>query len=116
MMSRKGITKVGCLFSLLVIAAVGYFGMPAVDAYLRYARYKDAMRQELRFRAELPDPELRMRFRVIADSLGLPPEAGEVSITRNRGLVTVESSYEEVVPLPGTERRLIFEPRAERSY
>lgn len=116
MPSRKGITKTGCLFSLLVIAAVGYFGMPAAEAYLRYAKYKDAMRQELRFRAELADPELRTRFRLIADSLGLPVEAGQVSITRNRGLVVVESSYEEVVPLPGTERRILFEPRAERTY
>ena len=114
MRSHRGITKVGCLLVLLVVAAVAYFGTPAAEAYMRYLKYEDAMDQELRFRSELADEALRTRFRVIVDSLSLPPEAAQVTITRRSGDVTVEANYEEFVPLPGTEWRIAFNPRAER--
>lgn len=114
MRSHRGVTKLGCLLLLLVVAAVAYLGTPAAEAYMRYLKYKDAMDQELRFRGELADDALRTRFRDIVDSLSLPPEAAEVTITRNADGIVVRATYEEFVPLPGTEWRLVFEPRAER--
>lgn len=114
--ARPGITKVGCLAALLVFAALLYFGLPAGQAYWRYLQYRNAMRDEIRFRGEATDGRLRARLGAIADSLGLPEEAGVLSIDRQRGVLTIEASYEETWKLPGYEKRIRFEPRASGSF
>ena len=44
---RRGSSSLGCLFTLLVLAAVLYFGINVGEVYFRYFQYKDAMRQEV---------------------------------------------------------------------
>lgn len=63
---------------------------------------------------EFADDALRTRFRDIVDSRSLPPEAAQVTITRNADGIVVRATYEELVPLPGTEWHLVFQPHAER--
>jgi len=113
---RRGATKLGCLTWLLFVAAVGYFGYPAGDKYLRYLKYKDAMGQEVRYRAQRPIPEIRARLRFIADSLGLPEDAGILLIKRTGRQITIEAHYEETFDLPGFKRDVHFEPRAQGNY
>lgn len=114
--ARRGAIKLGCLLNLLIISAVLYFGVNAGEKYMAYLRYKDAMAHELRFRAKLPDHQLRNRFKTIADSLGLPADAGIVTITRKAGQITVESHYEEMIDLPLYKKEVHFEPRATGTY
>ena len=116
MKSRGAVTKVGCLVSLVLIAAAFYFALPAGRAYWRYMQYKNAMRDEIRFRADLSDAQLRSRLQAIADSLGLPEDAGFVTIARERRLLTIRASYEESWKLPGYEKLIHFEPRASGPY
>ena len=111
-----GVTKVGCLVALLAFGAVFYFGLPAGQAYWRFMQYRNAMRDEIRFRSDQSDASLRSRLRSVADSLGLPEEAGVVTIERERRVLTIEASYEETWKLPGYEKRIRFEPRATGSY
>lgn len=113
---RRGGITLGCLVWLLVIAAGAYFGVGAAEKYIKYHKYKDAMAQELRFRAKLPDWQLRNRFKLIADSLGLPEDAGIVVITRTPGRIRVASHYEETFDLPGFKKEVHFEPSAATSY
>jgi hypothetical protein len=113
---RSGAVTLGCLVWLLIIAATAYFGMGAAEKYIRYAKYKDAMAQELKFRAKLPDWQLRNRFKFIADSLGLPEDAGIVTITRTPGRIKVAAHYEETFDLPGFKKDKHFEPSASTSY
>ena len=114
--SRRGATKLGCLMTLLIVAAVGYFGANAGDKYWRYLNYKDAMEQEVRYRASRPIPELRARLRQIADSLGLPDDAGILSIRRTAHEITIEAHYDEVIELPGFRREVHFEPTAQGRF
>jgi hypothetical protein len=109
-------TKLGCLVTLLIMAAVVYFGIPAGEAYWRYLQYKDAMRQEVRFRSDLPDEQLKVRLKLIADSLGLPEDAGKVKIKREKRVITIEAHYEELIDLPMKKREIHFEPRAVGTY
>lgn len=114
--SRRGATKLGCLVTLLILAAVGYFGANAGDKYWRYLKYRDAMRQEVRFRAKQPIPQIRARLRALADSLGLPPDAGIVTVRKNGRQILIEAHYEETIEFPGFRRDVHFEPRAQGEY
>lgn len=113
---RRGASKIGCLFFLLIVSAVLYFGVNAFEKYYAYLQYKDAMAQEIRFRSFLPNDRIKANLRAIADSLGLPEDAGVVTITRQSGQMTIESHYEELIELPGYKKEVHFEPRAVGNY
>lgn len=114
--ARAGVTKTGCLVFLLIIAAIGYFGVNFGEVYFRYLEYKDAMKQEVRFRSTLPEEQIKARLALIADSLGLPEDAGKVRVRKERGQITIEAHYEETVDLPLVKKELHFEPRAVGTY
>lgn len=114
--SRRGATKLGCLMTLLVVAAIGYFGANAGERYWRFYNYQDAMKQEVMFRAKQPIPQLRARLRQIADSLGLPEDAGIVSVRRTANEIFIEAHYEEVIEFPGFKREVHFEPKAQGRF
>jgi hypothetical protein len=109
----RGISKLGCLLSLLVIVTVVYFGLSAGEVYFRYLKFKDAMAQEVRFRGDLSDESIKARLRSVADSLGLPEEAGNITVTRDKRVVHLRSRYYDVIELPGFHREILFEPRAD---
>ena len=46
MTQRRGASSIGCLFSLLVLAAVVYFGVNVGEVYWRYYQYRDDMVQD----------------------------------------------------------------------
>ena len=72
---RRGASSLGCLFSLLIFAAVGYFGVNAGESYWRFYQYQDDMRQEVNFAAQRTNDQIIARLRASADSLGLPDDA-----------------------------------------
>ena len=114
--NRRGAGKLGCLLTLLIVAAALYFGVNAFEKYYVYLQFKDAMAQEIRFRSFLPDEKIKANLRAVADSLGLPEDAGIVTITRARGIMTIESHYEELIELPGYKKEVHFEPKAAGTY
>jgi hypothetical protein len=113
---RRGATRFGCLVYLLIVSAIMYFGVQAGEVYWRYLQFKDAMAQEVRFRSFLPNDRIKANLRAAADSLGLPEDAGVVTITRAEGRITVESHYEEVLELPWYRKEVHFEPKASGTY
>jgi hypothetical protein len=116
--SRAGITKMGCLLVLLLFAAVGYVGIPVGETYFRYMQYKDAMKQELRFRGSQTDERIKRDMQIAADSLGLPEQAGNVVVARSpqSRQITIEADYEEVLRFPGYQKAIRFKPTATDSY
>jgi hypothetical protein len=92
---------------------VGYVGLKAGDVYFRYLKFKDAMSQEVRFRGDLSDESIKARLRTVADSLGLPAEAGQITLTRDKRVLHIRARYSEVIELPGFRREIVFEPRAD---
>ena len=111
--ARGGWTKLGCLVTALLLVAALYVGFNLGEPYWRYYQYSDAMRQTARFGSQLSDPEIAVRLRYKADSLGLPPDAGRVSIIRTPRRITLSTQYFEVVELPFYRRVLTFRPRVE---
>ena len=116
MVNRAGAISLGCLFWLLVAAAIVYFGVPAAGKWVKYTQYRDLMAAELQVKAKLPDYQLRNRFKILADSMGLPEDAGIITIERRSGRITITAHYEETIDLPGFKKEIHFEPKAAASY
>jgi hypothetical protein len=113
---RVGRSRLGCLVAALLLAAVVYFGFGAAEAYWRYLEFRDAMAQEARFAARLPDDSIAVHLRAKAESLGLPDRAGAVGVRRRGQTITIWSEYHELLELPGTTRRIRFAPRVVRDF
>jgi hypothetical protein len=113
---RRGAGKLGCLFTLLIIAATAYFAVPVGEAYFRFYRYEDEMRQAARFARVNSDAVIQRRLQAVADSLGLPPEAKSIAIRRNDNRIFIGAQYVEEFELPGTVRLHTFVPEVEGTY
>ena len=111
--SRRGASSLGCLFTLLVLAAIVYFAVNIGEVYFRFYQFQDAMRQEVRFAAHNSDGQILRRLRAEADSLGLPEAAGVVTLQRDGRHIEVESEYYEHIELPLYVREVHFNPHAE---
>lgn len=114
--ARRGASRLGCLAALLLVGAAGYFGLDFAQAYWRYYSFQDTMTQELRFAQNADDAEIVARVRAKAEELKLPRAAHQIHLRRTDRSVTVWSEYDEVIRLPGRERRLHFTPRVEKTF
>jgi hypothetical protein len=115
-MRRRGATALGCLFTLLVMAAIVYFGVNLGRVYWRFYEYQDDMRQEVRFASQHTNDQIVTALRASADSLGLPEGAGKISIRRNNTSISVEAEYYENVELPMYVKELHLHPHAEGKF
>jgi hypothetical protein len=113
---RRGAGSLGCLFTLLLLAAVLYFGVNVGTVYWRFVQFQDVMKQQARFAARNSDEDIRARLRTVADSLGLPESAGQVRVRRTSRRISISSSYYESVELPLVRREILFNPRAEGTF
>ena len=114
--TRAGRMTLGCLFTLLIIVAIAYFGMNIGRVYLRYYRFQDAMAQQARFAAHTTDDLIIRRLRATADSLGLPDAAQRIYVRRVRNTIFIWADYIETVELPGFVRDIDFTAHVERAF
>jgi hypothetical protein len=110
---RRGRSSLGCLVTLLLVAAVLYFGVGIGEHYFRFYEYQDSMRQEVRFAAHNSDALILRHLRERADSLGLPEAAGVVTLQRDSRHIEIESEYYESLELPLYVKEVRFNPHAE---
>ena len=114
---RRGATSLGCLLTVLLLIAAGYFGMKIGQVYWNNAQYLDTMKQHIRFAETLTDKQIFDRIVAKADSLGLPDDAKEVSVERTATRhIAVSADYVVLVELPLHVRTFHFTPRAEIDY
>lgn len=111
----RGVSTLGCLFSLLVAAAVGYFAMNAGAPWFRYYQFRDAMQQEARFASRKSDAQIVATLRLKADSLALPATAHQINVQRSPGRVVIWADYRETIELPFITRDIAFRPVVESS-
>ena len=111
--SRRGVSSLGCLVMLLILAAALYFGVGIGENYFRFYEYQDSMRQEVRFAAHNGDELILRHLRDRADSLGLPEAAGSVTLQRDGRHIEMESEYYVPLELPLFVKEVRFNPHAE---
>ena len=109
---RRGITKLGCLVTLLIMVAIGHFGFEAGQVYWRYVRFQDAMGQQVRFAASKSNQQIIRHLQSKADSLGLPESAHAIRVYRGNRRVDIEAEYYDHVELPWFVKEVYFNPKA----
>jgi hypothetical protein len=112
----RGAAKLGCLFSMLVVVALIYFGVNVGGPYLRYYQFRDAMQQQVRFAERKSDAEIIASLRLKADSLDLPAQAQRLRIRRTPSRITVWGEYVETIDFPFVTRDITFRPVVERAF
>lgn len=116
MVTRRGASKLGCLVTTLLVVAAAYFGFGIAEVYFRAYRYEDAMKTQARFAQQIPDDAMRRHLRTVADSLGLPEEAGMLRIRRTSSKFEISAEYHENIELPGMVRSIRFNPTASTTF
>jgi hypothetical protein len=114
-LGAAGQSRLGCVVRLAILAAAIYYGFHLTEPYVRYLRIKDTIAQAAAFAVNLSDEEIRRRIVEDVRRLGLPKEAEQVHIQRQKGeRIVIWIEYTETVQLPGLRREVRFRPRAER--
>jgi hypothetical protein len=112
----RGASTLGCLFGMLVVVAIAYFGVNVGAPYWRYYRFRDAFQQEARFADRKTDAQIVTTLRLKADSLALPAEAQRVNVRRTPGDITIWAEYAETIDFPFVTRNITFRPLAQRGF
>ena len=85
--ARRGSSSLGCLLTMLIVAAVLYFGVNIGEVYWHAYEFQDDMRQEAKFAKNVPNDSILVHLRSAADSLGIyvtwQPAPGAVDSARN---------------------------------
>lgn len=114
---RGGRGRLGCLFVLLVLVAIVYFGADVGEIYFRYYRFNDAVQQEAQYGTTRSDDDIKRRLMALADSLGLPEDASRrLRVVRSGNRLTIQTSYVEHIDVPFYTRDVQFTPRADKSF
>jgi hypothetical protein len=114
--ARRGASTLGCLILILVLAGGIYFAFGFGEAYFHAYQFEDSMRSDAEFASTLTDAKITSHLAAVADSLELPSEAGNVTITRSQRTITVSSDYDEVIKLPFRKEKVLhFHPSVEAS-
>lgn len=116
MVNRSGASKLGCLMTLLIIAAVVYFGFNAGVRFWHYYEFKDAMQSEARYSAHRSDAVIRRRLVELADSLSLPESAQNIRIRRAHNTIYIWAEYCDHIELPLYVKEVCFSPSAQSPF
>ncbi|HEY4658965.1 MAG TPA: hypothetical protein VIH11_05610 [Gemmatimonadaceae bacterium] len=114
--TRRGASKIGCLFAALILAALVYFGAGIGQVFWSFYKYQDRMKQEARFAAHRSDAVIIRRVAAFADSLGLPEGARNVRVRRGNRMIYIWAEYYEHLELPGFVKEWHFNPSATGTF
>jgi len=113
--AEAGKMRLGCLLTLLILAAGIYFGFQYGEMQLRWYQIMDAVREQASFASALDDVTIRGRLMQANDRLGLPYTSRDWTIKRTRDQegrkISIEAPpYRDsvVVNLPGVRKVWYF--------
>ena len=110
--NRRGAGTLGCLFSIFIVVAIGYFATHFGEAYLRAYRFEDAMQGELKVAGTKGNDEIIARLHMVADTLEIPEEGHAIVIVRSGRNIAIWADYIEAVEFPFGIRNLHLKPHA----
>ena len=105
----------GCLFTIMLLLVVLYYGLDAARIYWDFYKFQDEMETSARFASTQSDDQIKLHLKGVAQDLGLPAEAQRIVIQRTKHppLVTIRSQYTVELMLPFTHKEVILRPVAE---
>ncbi len=97
-MGNRGASRLGCLFTAMILAAVAYYGVEIGGTVLTYFRVLDAMKQEARAAVLVDNNTMQRRLRAVVEGLDLPESASDFQIRRtNRPREVVITTHWSVI-------------------
>ena len=111
----RGVSTLGCLFSLLIVAVVFYYGIDIGRVYWDYYKLLDQMKVAARFAQTQNDEQILRTLRGTVDELGLPEQAKRFVIRRTEAprMIRIQTQYTVQIELPFTVRVVTMKPEAE---
>jgi hypothetical protein len=111
----RGVSTLGCLLSLLLVAVVFYYGIDIGRVYWDYYKLLDQMKVAARFAQTQNDEQILRTLRGTVDELGLPEQAKRFVIRRTEAprMIRIGTQYTVQIELPFTVRILTMKPEAE---
>ena len=108
----RGSSTMGCLFSMLVMGVMLYYGVTFGRVWLRYWQLIDRMKNAAIFAISQKGPETLRRLQADADEIGVPAEAQQFNIQRVTAppSITITTMYHETIDLPLVHKTLTFRP------
>jgi len=102
--------RTGCLFWILILVAISYFGVEVGTIYLRAWRMEDEMKTQAAFAPSLTDETIRRRLLLKIEELQLPEEARRITIRRTARPreILIATSYDQTLELPFYSRIIRF--------
>jgi hypothetical protein len=113
----RGVSTLGCLFSLLLVAVAFYYGIDIGRVYWNYYKLLDQMKVSARFAQTQNDEQILRSLRLTVDELGLPDQAKRFVIRRTDAprMIRIRTEYNVQIELPFTVRILTMKPEVEAS-
>ncbi len=112
---KKG--RMGCLLTLLILAAGSYYGVEVGQSYVRYLRMLDEMKVQARFAPNLENDVILRRLRAKVDALELPREAKRFTIRRRSRPreIVITTTWQDTLNLPFVIKIVTRTPEAKAS-
>lgn len=107
---RRGTSSLGCLVSLILLAAAVYYGLHIGRVYFRYYQLQDEMVSSARMAPSLNDEVIYRRLAATSDSLLGRVLTFEI---KRSNRITIHTEYSDSVDLPFFKHTFHFKPRAE---
>ncbi len=115
---RSGKVRPALLLWLIVLAALGYYGIEIGGVYWRQYKLEDTVARDLSFAGQLVDETIRQRVLEHIAAMNLPLTARDVRFARTDAPRTlrVSISYVETVNLLFTKKRFPMSVEIERPF
>ena len=98
--SQGGEGKIGCIFWLLVFAAVFMFGWKTIPLKMNVSRLQDYMVDQTRFAARASEVQIATRVLNHARSLGLPVRKRDIKVKKTGARVLIRCTFTVPVEFP----------------
>lgn len=100
---QAGDGKIGCIFWLLVLAAVGVVGFEWVPVRIKTAEFRDYMDEQAKFGQHTPPEVIKNRLLAKANTLQLPIGKDSCKVERPGDRIVMQCVYEVKLEFPGYE-------------
>lgn len=110
--STRGGSSLGCLFSILILMTILYYGMDIGKVYWNYYKLIDEMGTSARFAETQPDDQIMKHLVGVAKDLGLPAEAQRFVIRRidHPKTVVISTKYSVTLVFPFKQKVVVLTP------
>ena len=99
--------RLGCLFTLMILATVVYYGLDPGNTLFKSWQLKEEMKAQAGFAPSIDNAAIRRRLTRKIETLGLPPDAIsnlEIRRTFRPREIVISTEFEVTIVLPFTTK------------